>query len=191
MTRTTTILQTERLTLRNWREDDREAFHRLNSDEKVMRFFPYRRSREQADAVMNDMAGKYATQGYCFGAVELIETGRCIGICGINPTTLIDAFPKGSVEIGWRFLPEFWGKGYATEAAITWRDHAFNKLRLPELVSFAVVTNHASHRVMERIGMVRRQECDFDHPGIPDTHSHLIRHSVHLLTRGEWERTAK
>lgn len=180
------VLKTSRLILRNWRDCDREAFHRLNCDEQVMRFFPYRRTRPEADAVMDDMAGKYTRQGFCFGAVERIETGDCIGICGINPTTLIAAFPNGSVEIGWRFLPEYWGKGYATESAVAWRDHAFKTLELPELVSFAVVSNHASHTVMERIGMTRQQHWDFDHPGVPPTHPDLIRHSVHLLTRQEW-----
>ena len=94
--------------------------------------------------------------------------------------------PVGAVEIGWRLAPEFWGKGYASEAAHAWLDHAFEVLGLAEVVSFAVTTNRRSTAVMERIGMTADPDHDFDHPAVPDSHAHLRRHSLYRITRKEW-----
>ena len=55
-------LRTERLILRNWEERDRELFHRINSDDRVMEFFPFRRDRAQADAVMDRMRDDIAAR---------------------------------------------------------------------------------------------------------------------------------
>jgi RimJ/RimL family protein N-acetyltransferase len=71
------------------------------------------------------------------------------------------------VEIGWRLARQGWGKGYATEAARASLEHGFGKLGLSSIVSFAVTANMRSRRVMERIGMCRDPDGDFDHPDVP------------------------
>lgn len=174
--------------MRNWDEPDRDAFHRLNSDAQVMRFFASRRTRSEADAFMDRLRVENAGRGYGFGAVVLKENGRCIGMAGLKPTKDVPVRQPEAIEIGWRLLPEFWGKGFATEAAQALLALGFETLNLPEIVSFAVWNNEASIAVMRRIGMDKVEGGDFDHPAVPDTSPGLRRHVLYALTREAWER---
>jgi RimJ/RimL family protein N-acetyltransferase len=96
-------------------------------------------------------------------------------------------FPQGTIEIGWRLAPEYWGKGYATEAAEAWLAFGFETLGLDEIVSFAVAGNRRSTAVMERIGMKADPASDFDHPAIGDDYAHLRRHVTYRLSRADWQ----
>ncbi|MGJ8570698.1 MAG: GNAT family N-acetyltransferase [Hoeflea sp.] len=169
-------LRTQRLILRNWEERDRELFHRINCDDRVMEFFPMRRSRVEADAMMDRLAAGIAENGFGLAAVEIAETGEVAGFTGLNVINGLPVAEDGVVEIGWRIAPEFWGKGYVTEAARRWCDIGLGDLGLERIISFAVTGNHRSIAVMQRIGMSPRPDLDFDHPGVPDTHPHLKRH---------------
>lgn len=181
-------IRTERLVLRNWEERDRTMFHRINSDDRVMAFFPFRRDRGQSDALFDTLCGRIDKLGYGFTAAEVAESGACIGFVGLMPTDMEPTFPDGTVEIGWRLAPEFWGRGYVTEAAKAWLTFAFGQLGLAEVVSFAVWNNDRSTAVMQRIGMTADPSSDFDHPRIPHTHPELKRHVVYRLTRSDWRR---
>lgn len=110
-------IRTERLILRNWEERDRDLFFRINYDDRVMEFFPFRRDRAQADAVMDQMREVIARKGYGWTAAEIAATGECIGFVGLNDTDMEPVLPAGTMEIGWRLAPEFCGFGYVTEAA--------------------------------------------------------------------------
>jgi len=112
-----TPIRTERLILRNWEERDRELVHRINSDERVMEFFPFRRSRAESDAKMDEWRAWIEADGYGFAAVEIATSGECIGFVGLFDTEDLPGLPEGTVEIGWRLAPEYWGHGYVTEAA--------------------------------------------------------------------------
>ncbi len=179
-------IRSERLVLRNWEERDRDLFHRINSDDRVMEFFPFRRDRAQADTVMEEMRADIAADGYGWTAAEIAATGECIGFVGLHDTDVELLLPAGTMEIGWRLAPEFWGFGYVTEAARAWLDFAFEQLGRDEIVSFAVWNNFRSTAVMERLGMQRDPSGDFDHPNVPDTHPLLKRHALYRLTRQEW-----
>ncbi len=179
-------IRTERLVLRNWEERDRDLFHRINSDDRVMEFFPFRRDRAQADTVMEEMRADITADGYGWTAAEIAATGECIGFVGLHDTEMEPLLPAGTMEIGWRLAPEFWGFGYVTEAARAWLDFAFEQLGRDEIVSFAVGNNFRSTAVMERLGMQRDPSGDFDHPNVPDTHPLLKRHALYRLTRQEW-----
>ncbi|RJT41838.1 N-acetyltransferase [Mesorhizobium waimense] len=180
-------MRTERLILRNWEERDRELFHRINSDERVMEFFPFRRDRAAADAKMDEFRAWVAEDGYGFAAAEIIETHECIGFIGLLDTDHVPSLPAGTIEIGWRLAPEFWGKGFVTEAAEAWLAFGFETLDLEEIVSFAVANNHRSTAVMKRLGMSADRSSDFDHPGIPDSHPSLKRHVLYRLSRQDWQ----
>jgi RimJ/RimL family protein N-acetyltransferase len=180
-------IRTERLILRNWEERDRELFHRINSDERVMEFFPFRRDRAAADAKMDEVRAWIDEDGYGFAAAEIAATGECIGFIGLSGTEDIDVLAPGTIEIGWRLAPEFWGKGYVTEAAEAWLDYGFETLGLDEIVSFAVADNHRSTAVMKRLGMRADAGADFDHPAVPDSHPHLKRHVMYRLPRADWQ----
>ncbi|MGB3832826.1 MAG: GNAT family N-acetyltransferase [Mesorhizobium sp.] len=180
-------LRTERLILRNWEERDRELFHRINSDDRVMEFFPFRRNRAEADAKMDELRAAIDRDGFGFAAAEIAASGECIGFVGLSRTDHLPFLPAGSIEIGWRLAREYWGHGHVTEASRAWLDFGFETLAVPEIVSFAVWNNRRSTAVMERIGMTADPSRDFDHPYVPGTHPHLRRHAFYTLTRQEWE----
>lgn len=179
-------IRTARLILRNWEDRDGDLFFRINADDKVMEFFPLRRDRVQSDALLERLRASIAERGYGFAAAEIAATGQCIGFVGIADTGLEPALPAGTVEIGWRLAPEFWGHGYVSEAAEAWLGFGFEERGLDEVVSFAVFNNHRSTAVMRRIGMVADPSGDFDHPSVPDTHPKLKRHVLYRLTRRRW-----
>jgi RimJ/RimL family protein N-acetyltransferase len=181
-----TPIRTERLILRNWEERDRALFHRINSDDQVMEFFPFRRSRAEADAKMDEFRSVIDRQGFGWTAAEIAETGDCIGFVGLSRTEDTPFMPAGTVEIGWRLAPEFWGRGYVAEAAKAWLGYGFEEMKLGEIVSFAVTANRRSTAVMERIGMRPDPARDFDHPRVPDSHPHLRRHSFYCIAVEDW-----
>lgn len=182
-----TPIRTERLILRNREDRDRELFHRINSDELVMEFFPFRRDRAQADAKMEELRAAIDRDGFGFAAAEIAATGECIGFVGITRTDHLPFLPPGTIEIGWRLAPEFWGRFYVTEAAEAWLTYGFERLGLDEIVSFAVKDNSRSIAVMERLGMIPDPASDFDHPGVPDNHTSLRRHVFYRLSRTDWQ----
>ncbi|MDX8524099.1 GNAT family N-acetyltransferase [Mesorhizobium sp. MSK_1335] len=186
-----TPIRTERLILRNWEDRDRALFHRINSDERVMEFFPFRRDRATADAMMDEFRSWIAEDGYGFAAAEMAATGECIGFVGLLETDHVPSLPAGTIEIGWRLAPEFWGKGYVTEAAEAWLAYGFDTLGVNEIVSFAVADNHRSTAVMKRLGMSADPASDFDHPDIPDSHPALKRHVLYRLSAKDWRARKK
>ena len=179
-------IRTERLILRNWEDRDRDLFHRINSDDRVMEFFPFRRDRAQSDAMLDRLRDGIARDGYGFSPVEIAATGQCIGFVGIHAAEIEPVVPPGSIEIGWRLAPEFWGFGYVTEAADAMLRFGFETHGFGEIISFAVWNNVRSTAVMERIGMTRDLSGDFDHPRIPNTHKALKRHVLYRLSRDDW-----
>jgi RimJ/RimL family protein N-acetyltransferase len=174
-------LETERLVIRNWKEEDRELFHLINSDDRVMQYFPFRRTREQSDIMFDELRADIAKLGYGYTAVELKETGECLGFCGLHHCNAEPVLEYENIEIGWRLAPQYWGKGYITEAAFCLLQFGFEALQLDEIISFAVYTNEKSLAVMERIGMTRDASKNFDHPRVPDTHPELKRHSYYAI----------
>jgi RimJ/RimL family protein N-acetyltransferase len=182
------IAETERLRIRNWQERDGDLFFEINSDPAVMRFFPFRRTRAEADALMSILKARIADKGYGFAALALKDGGAAIGFAGLADTDLAPQIPDGSVEIGWRLAPCFWGKGFATEAAKAWLAFGFERLGLDEIVSFAVHDNQPSLAVMQRLGMTPDPAADFDHPRVPATHPQLKRHVVYRLRKENWVR---
>lgn len=133
------------------------------------------------------MRGDIESKGFGFAAAEIIATGECIGFVGVTGTEYLPFLPAGTLEIGWRLAPEFWGHGYVSEAARAWLAYGFETLGRDEIVSFAVRDNRRSTAVMERIGMTADPSRDFDHPHVPQSHPHLRAHVFYALKRKEWE----
>jgi RimJ/RimL family protein N-acetyltransferase len=182
-----TPIRTERLLIRNWEDRDRDLFFRINSEEKIMAFFPFRRTRAESDAFLDEFRTSIDRDGFGFTALENRETGGCMGFAGLHRDSVVPTMPPDTVEIGWRLAPEYWGKGYVTEAAEALLAFGFQDLGLDEIVSFAVWNNDRSTAVMERIGMRRDPAHDFDHSRVPDTHPHLKRHVFYRLSRVDWQ----
>ncbi len=177
----TESITSARLILRRWRDSDREPFQALNTDPRVMEFFPALLTPAETDQGMARIEQHFNRHGFGLYAAELIETQTFVGFIGLNIPTFEAPFMP-AVEIGWRLAFDYWGRGLATEGARAVVRHAFEKLKLPSLVSFTSTTNLRSRRVMENIGMVHDRAADFDHPTIPDGHS-LRRHVLYRLDR--------
>lgn len=170
-------LETERLILREWRDEDLEPFAALNADPEVMRHFPAPLSREESDAGAGRIRAHFAASGYGLWAVEVKGGAPFIGFCGLSVPRW-EAWFTPCVEIGWRLARSAWGFGYATEGAREAARVGFEELGLDEIVSVAVVANARSRAVMDRLGMV--QDGEFDHPLIPEG-SPLRRHVLYRL----------
>ncbi|MEI3851281.1 MULTISPECIES: GNAT family N-acetyltransferase [Ensifer] len=186
------ISETERLRIRAWKESDRDLFFAINSDPKVMEFFPFRRNRAEADALFDRVGRGIAETGLGFFAIALKADDRPIGFCGLALTDLEPHLPKGTVEIGWRLAPSYWGKGFVTEAASELLRYAFEEKGLDEVVSFAIDANTRSTAVMQRLGMHRDASRDFDHPRVPADQPTLVPHVLYATSAAEWrKRNAK
>lgn len=182
------VLETDRLRLRPWRDEDLAPFAALNADPRVMRHFPATLDRGQSDAFAASIRQRFAEQGWGFFALERqSHPGEFIGFVGLNRPGFEAPF-QPAVEIGWRLSPACWGRGYATEAAGACLDFAFDSLALEDVVSFTVPANTPSRRVMERLGMQHDREGDFGHPALPADHP-LHRHVLYRLSRKRWSRT--
>lgn len=180
-----TELRTERLLLRHWRESDLDPFAALNADPEVMRHFPATLSREESEAMADRLASALEERGWGLWAIEVPGVADFAGFVGLAVPGFSAQFTP-AVEIGWRLAAEHQGRGYATEAAREALRYGFEELDLDEIVSFTVPANHASRRVMEKIGMRRDPEDDFDHPelvGHP-----LQRHVLYRLSVEDWRR---
>ena len=178
------IMETERLRFPPWRADDYSAVARFNGDPVVMRWFRAPLTRKESDTAVERMRLREIEIGFCFRPVEEKETGRIIGISGLNCP--LEDLPCGPcVEIGWRFAQEAWGRGLAQEAARAWLRFGFETMELEEIVAFTVVGNRKSRRLMSRLGMVRDPADDFIHPSFEADHP-LSAHVLYRLHRADW-----
>lgn len=172
------MIRTERLLLRTWQEDDREAWAAMNADPEVMEHFPAPLTRAEADASFDRLGGALAERGWGLWAVE--HDGRFLGFTGLSPVGFEAAFAP-AVEVGWRLRRDAWGQGFATEAARAALGYAWDELHLDAVVSLTAVGNTRSRAVMERLGMARDPAEDFDHPRVPEG-SPVRRHVLYRLS---------
>jgi RimJ/RimL family protein N-acetyltransferase len=153
------VVETERLLVRQWVSDDWERLLPLMTDPRVLRHigdgrpWPEERVRRFVDGGIE----KARSRGWVLWPVVHRASAELIGFCGFD-----DGFAP-EVEIGWRLLPDYWGRGLATEAARAVMDYGFRAFGFPRLISVAQPENRASIRVMEKLGM--RYERGFVHEG--------------------------
>jgi 3-dehydroquinate dehydratase/shikimate dehydrogenase len=178
-----TTLRTERLVLRPWRDSDHAPFAAINADPKAMEYFPKTSTREESDIWVDRIVARMEQQGFGLWAVEAFGVADFIGFIGLNPAEAVLGRPV--LEVGWRLAVPHWGHGYATEGGRASLAHAFDVLGRDEVVSFATAGNQRSRHVMEKLGLVRRPEDDFDHPGVPPSWSGR-RHVLYRITREQW-----
>ena len=178
-------IQTKRLVLRPWRDEDREPFFQLNIDPEVHEFLTGPLTREQSDAVADRIMAHFEKHGFCWWAVEIPHEAPFIGFVGLA-IPRYEAHFTPCVEIGWRLTKEAWGNGYATEAARAALRNGFEQLQLDEIVSLTVPANIRSRNVMKKIGMTCDPADDFDHPSLPH-HHRLSHHVLYRITRSQFE----
>lgn len=179
-------LETDRLLLRGWRDNDLAPFAAMNADDKVMAFYPATCNRAQSDGLAGRLRQAVDENGFGLYAVEEKSTERFIGYVGLSMAEFPAPFTP-AMEIGWRLALPSWGHGYATEAGRACLAYGFSELGLDEVVSFTTRGNRRSIAVMERIGMKRNPGDDFEHPGLPAGHPQR----PHVLYRASVERDGK
>ena len=177
-------LQTERLVLRRWHEEDRDAFAALNADPVVMEHFPEPLTRERSDLMLDTIDTALETTGFGIWAVEELRSGALIGFAGLAKVGFLAHFTP-AVEVGWRLTPSAWGQGFATEAATAALDYGFATIRLAEVVSFTTTTNERSIAVMKRLAMTHDPADDFNHPQIARGNP-LSRHVLYRISAERW-----
>lgn len=179
-----THLETERLILREWKKSDHEKFARINHDPLIMEYFPRTLDAKDTDKLVERFQKHFKKYGYGFYALELKESGEFIGFVGINHVE-IDVPFKPAVEIAWRLDYEYWGQGYATEAAQAVLRHAFSELGLKEVVAYTVFDNNRAIHIIEKLGMKRDPKGDFSYPKLPDDHP-MSRHVLYRLKQKDF-----
>ncbi len=145
------ILESERLILRHFSSDDAEFILELLNEPSFIHFIGDRKIRSLDGArvyIKNGPVASYAQHGFGLYLVELKDTGRAIGMCGlIKRETLED------VDMGYAFLPKFWSKGYAIESALAIKQYAMDVVGLKRIVAITDPRNSASIHVLEKLGM--------------------------------------
>lgn len=158
------VADTGRLRLREWGEGDEEAFYAVMNRPAVMRWLGGLQTPEEWHAVVERVLGFQRDLGMTFWIVEEKASGAILGWCGLKRINYPGAPNEGETEIGWRLREEAWGRGIGKEAAIAAMDLAFGRFAAPSVVAVTVAGNVPSQRLMERLGMRRAPELDFDDP---------------------------
>jgi ribosomal-protein-alanine N-acetyltransferase len=173
------VIETERLILRGLLPGDAAGIYELDSNPEVHRYLGRKpiTTIEEAQAVIAFIRQQYADNG--IGRWAMIEkaTGGFMGWTGLKLITTLTNNHINYLDLGYRMMPRYWGKGYATESAAASVLYAFKQLQAKAVYGMADVDNKASRRVLEKAGL--RYVETFDYEG--DAHDWL------RLMREEWE----
>ena len=149
------VLETERMVLRKMEMADVDDLMGIFSDPEAMRYYPGTKSRREAEEWVRWTLGSYRDHGFGQWVVLLRSSGEFVGQCGL---TAQEVEGEKEIEIGYLLLRKFWGRGFATEAAITARDYGFHTFGYERLVSLIDTGNRASRRVAEKVGLTLEKE---------------------------------
>jgi RimJ/RimL family protein N-acetyltransferase len=176
------MIETERLLLRNWREQDFDDFVQQTNTPAVMRWLG---GVKEPEVLRERLAVHFTAwqeeRGFTFWVVERKEDDELLGFCGIKIADDAGSPVHGEYEIGWRLREDAWGQGYAKEAAMTSLDFAFDRLEAEQVVALTVAGNEPSWGLMKRLGMTRRPDLDYEGPDWAETP--VI---VYVIRRDEW-----
>jgi RimJ/RimL family protein N-acetyltransferase len=153
------MIETDRLLLRRWRDDDVAPMTAINSDPDVMRWIGdgSTRGEQETRARIEAIEREWDSAGFGLFAVEVRATGQLAGFAGLAvPRFLPEILP--AVEIGWRLGKPFWNQGIGTEAARAALRFGLVDRDLARIVSIAQAGNHASERIMAKLGMRLERE---------------------------------
>lgn len=144
------IFETPRLYLRRFTLDDASLIYELNSKPEVLQYLhePFVKDEAHAREVIANITLPQYELNLGRWAAFLKDSDTFIGWCGLKYLA-----ERDEIDLGYRFLPVHWSKGYATEAASYTLDHGFNKLQLKSITGMAHIENTASLHVLQKIGM--------------------------------------
>jgi [ribosomal protein S5]-alanine N-acetyltransferase len=149
------VLETDRVLLRQYEEEDIPSLYSIFSDSETMKYYPAPFSYEKTVKWVRNNQERYKNDGYGLWAVCLKKNGEIIGDCGL---TKQEVDGKIEVEIGYHINKKYWSKGYGTEVAKACKEYGFNKLDLKKLICIIDPRNTPSSRVAEKIGFAVEKE---------------------------------
>ena len=173
--------ETDRLVLRDWREEDWPRFWEGTNTPAVMQWLGGVCDEPKRADVRRRLESYQADHGHTFWIVERKEDGAILGFCGLKRCNQ-EGGPVGEMEVGWRLREDAWGKGYAKEAAIASLDIAFDRFGAEQVVALTVLPNTPSWGLMKRLGMQHRPDLDFKNSDFGD--DTII---VYSISCGEWD----
>ena len=176
------VFRSERLGFRNWRENDLQILHKINSYPEVMRYFPAIPGLEETEQLLTRMKLMFEERKYCYFAVDHLKNKELIGFIGLSEQTFESPYTP-CVDIGWRLHPEYWHKGLATEGALRCLEYGFKEIGLQEICSIAPLENKPSIAVMKKIGM--ELAGIFNHPKLAE-HAWLKPCACYQLTKDKF-----
>ena len=174
--------ETDRLILRDWREEDWPFFWEGTNTPGVMRWLGGVCDGAKRDAAQQRLLSYEREHGHTFWCVERRGDGAILGFCGLKRSNQTGG-PLGMMEVGWRLREDAWGRGYAKEAATASLDLAFDRFDAEEVIAMTVQRNTASWGLMQRLGMRRRDDLDFDNAEFDKEDPVIIVYSV---DRASW-----
>lgn len=177
------VLETQRLVLRAVGEDDVEDHNLLINTEAVMAHLGGVMERHEIEARHAKSMALYARHGFSFLFMFEKTTGEMVGYAGIKLVDNPLAPNVGDHEIGWTVRQDRWRRGYAFEAVRGILDWAFGPVGAPHVAALTSQSNIASWKLMEKLGMQRREDLDFDDPDYPPQDNPTIQY---LLNAADW-----
>ena len=173
-------IETERLILREVLTTDVEGMFELDSNPEVHKYLGNKpiTKKEQAVKGIEFLQQQYKERGTARWAVVHKETNEFMGWSGIKYITEGEQMNGvyNVYELGYRFMPKFWGKGYATEAAQAWVDYAFNEMKIKSFYAAADVPNKGSVNVLQKVGFKITGEFLFEFEDIKEQCYWLEQH---------------
>ncbi len=165
-----TVLETTRLQIRHFEKSDFASLYALDSDSDVMKYIGDGKvmSEDQVRTVLERIIRGYEEwKIYGVWASEIKQTGEFVGWFSLKPLPGTE-----EIEIGYRLMKKFWGRGYATEGGKAILKHGFEVLKLPKVVAITNIGNGASKRVLEKIGLTYVNDADYK--SAPDAHKRVV-----------------
>ena len=178
------IAETERLILRTIEEGDAAEQDRLLNTPTVMARLGGVKELHEIEAKHAKAMAMYAREGFSFLFMIEKGTGEMVGHCGMKRVDNPLARNVGDHEVGWLVREDRWRRGYAEEAMRAVLDWAFTRVGAPHVVALTSEANVGSWKLMEKLGMVRREDLDFSDPAYPPQDNPTIQYS---LTKEQWE----
>ena len=182
---TATVLATERLILRQIGVADLDPHLVLLNTPAVMQHLGGVQPREVIAAKHAASRASFAAHGFGFMIAEERATGEIVAHCGLRHVAHPLAPNPEDFEIGWVVREDRWRRGYAFEAMRAVIDWGFRTHGAPRIVAITIENNVGSWRLMEKLGMDRRRELDFNDPAMPPAYNPAIQYGI---TRGQWAR---
>ncbi|VWX53756.1 GNAT family N-acetyltransferase [Novosphingobium sp. 9U] len=160
-------IDTDRLVLRNWKPGDIDRYAAVANTPAVTRWLGPPLDAEALAATEERVVACHEQHGYCFWLLERQHdgghlAGEVLGFCGIKRDDAPGSPYFGGFEIGWRLREDAWGMGYAKEASTAALDAAFRQFGADEVIAYTVIENTPSWGLMERLGMRRREDLDYE-----------------------------